>query len=203
MLLAIVGIFFFMDSRKMNNKFYLWVSLFFFLFIPARICRIVVRFVLGEPPIGDVFTGEVLVVQILYMFFAIAGLFFIFFGLERTLLKKTHYLFSVVVWIFWTVSVIDLIIRQIFFITMALFMFTIWGLPVIFLNLARKSSGTVRKNAITVTVGVLLFEFGIAFDIPDARILWVGIADIFLAVAPAIMQILAVIILRKGFHSEL
>ena len=75
----------------MNNKFYLWVSLFFFLFIPARICRIVVRFVLGEPPIGDVFTGEVLVVQILYMFFAIAGLFFIFFGLERTLLKKTHY----------------------------------------------------------------------------------------------------------------
>lgn len=197
-----MGIIYFLDSRKMNNKFYLWISLFFFLFIPARICRIVVRFVYGEPPVGDVFTGEILILQIFYMGFAISGLFFIFFGLERTILKRTHYIFSIVVWIFLLVSVIDLIIRKIFFITMVLFIFTIGGLPLIFLNLARNSSGSVRKTAIIATIGVLLFEVGIAFDIPDARILWVGIPDIFLAIAPASMQILSILFLRKGFHSE-
>ena len=136
------------------------------------------------------------------MGFAISGLFFIFFGLERTILKRTHYIFSIVVWIFLLVSVIDLIIRKIFFITMVLFIFTIGGLPLIFLNLARNSSGSVRKTAIIATIGVLLFEVGIAFDIPDARILWVGIPDIFLAIAPASMQILSILFLRKGFHSE-
>ena len=50
--LGIVGLLFFIDSRKIQNKFYLWISLFFFFFIPARIFRIFVRFVYGEPPIG-------------------------------------------------------------------------------------------------------------------------------------------------------
>ena len=199
--LAIVGILFLSNSRKMNNKFYLWISLFFLFFIPARIFRIIVKFILGEPPVGEPLTGDALFFEIIYTCTSFTGLFFVYFAIERTIVKKTHFLFSIFVILTTIVSIIDFITRAIFFITMPFFIITILGLPIIFLNLARNSSGYIRKNAIIITLGILLFEFGIAFDIPDAQFLWEGFPDIFLAIAPPVMQIFAIIILRKRFLS--
>jgi len=64
----IVGILFLKD-RKKNFDFHIF-SLFFFLFIPARLCRMTAKFIVGQAPIGEAPTGEVIIFYVGYTFFS-------------------------------------------------------------------------------------------------------------------------------------
>ncbi|MHA1147866.1 MAG: hypothetical protein ACTSR8_06435 [Promethearchaeota archaeon] len=197
------GILFLRDYKKAKNIFFFWISLFFFLFIVSRILRIIVKFYIGEPPVGKPLTGNAFILESIYTIVSYIGLFCVYFALEKTLVKKSHFFFSIVVWITCVISIIDFITRNLLWLTLPFFIATVLGLPVIFFYLAGKSSGEVRKNSLLVAVGVVMFIFGIAFDIPDGKPIFIIFGDVFLAVVPPILQILAIIILRKGFQTKM
>ncbi|TFG19069.1 MAG: hypothetical protein EU533_07110 [Promethearchaeota archaeon] len=201
--LAIAGTLFMRDYKKSENIFFFWISLFFFLFILSRILRITVKFYIGEPPAGEPLTGDAFILESIYTIVSYIGLFCVYFALEKTLVKKSHFFFSIVVWVTCILSIIDFITRTLLWLTLPFFILTVLGLPVIFLYLAAKSSGEVRRNSLLVAIGVIMFIFGIAFDIPDGKPIFIVLGDVFLAIVPPILQILAVIILRKGFQTKM
>ncbi len=200
--LGIVGALFVRDYLKNKNQYFFWISMFFFLFVIARIIRLIVRFYIGEPPVGDPLTGDAFVLESIYTIVSYIGLFFVYFALERTLVKKSHYFFSIVVWICCVISIIDFITRAIFVLNVIFFVTTVACLPLIFIGLAIKSSGSVRTNAIYVAVGVLMFILAIALDIPDGRVLFYPLGEILLAIIPPALMTVAIVILRRGFQTK-
>jgi len=173
------------------------------LFIISRILRIIVRFYIGEPPPGNSLEGDAFILESIYTIVSYIGLFCVYYALEKTLVKKTHYLFSILVWITCVISIIDFIVRNLLWLTLPFFIATVLGLPLIFFYLAAKSSGAVRKNSLLVAIGIVLFILGIALDIPDGRPLFIALGDVFLAIVPPILQIIACILLYKGFQTKM
>ena len=106
-------------------------------------------------------------------------------------------------WITAILSIIDFITRNLLWLTLPFFVITVLGLPLIFSYLAIKSSGQVRKNSLLVVVGTLCFIFGIAFDIPDGRPVFIILGEPFLSIVAPILQIVACIILRKSFQTKM
>lgn len=203
-LLAIVGILFLKDYRRSDNKYFLWISFFFFLFILARILRLLVKFYFGEPVIpGDPLVGEAFILESIYTIVSYIGLFFIYYAMESKTIKKTHYFFSILVWVVTAVSIIDFVVRELLYITLPLFLLLVLALPTIFLILAIKSSGQVRTNALYVFIGILLFILGIAMDIPDGKMVFYTLPIEILAIVPPMAQIISFYFLRKGFSTKM
>lgn len=198
--LGIVGTFFILEYRNEKNKFFLWISLYFYLFIIARIFRLIVRFYYGDPPLGGTIEGTAFVLESIYTVVSFAGLFMVYYALEKDVIKKTHYLFSIVVWITTIVSIIDFIRRDLLWLTMPFFLVTVLGVPLIYISLAVKSSGAVRKKAVLVFTGIALFILGVIFDIPDAQFLWVAIPPDILGILAPCCHIISCFFLRKGFQ---
>ncbi len=199
--LTIIGIFFIKDYRKVKNNYFFWISLFFLLLMVARIFRLIVKFYLGEPPIGQPFEGPAFIFESLFLFTMYIALFCIYFALERNILKKTHFIFSGLVCVLCSIAIINLLFFNILlYVAMIFFIITILGLPLIFINLAKKTSGELRRKALIVFIGAILAEIGLAFDVPEGFILWsnLGLLDIFLILAP-ILQIIGYILIKTGF----
>ncbi len=199
--LTIIGIFFIKDYRKAKNNYFFWISLFFLLLMVARIFRLIVIYYIGEPPIGQPFTGTAFIFESLFLFTMYIALFCIYFALERNILKKTHYIFSGLVCVLCSIAIVNLLFFNILlYVAMVLFIITILGLPLIFINLAKKTSGALRRKAFVVFIGAILAELGLAFDVPEGFILWsnLGLLDLFLILAP-ILQIIGYILIKKGF----
>lgn len=202
-LLAIVGTLFLKDYRRSENKYFLWISFFFFLFILARILRLIVKFYFGEPAVGGSLEGEAFILESIYTVVSYIGLFFIYYAMESKTIKKTHYFFSILVWIVCAVSIVDFVTRNLLYITLPLFLLLVLALPIIFLILAIKSSGQVRTNAFYVFIGILLFILGIAMDIPDGKMVFYTLPIEILAIVPPTAQIISFFFLRKGFSTKM
>jgi len=120
------------------------------------------------------------------------------------IVKKSHYIFSILVAAATILSVINYFpFNCVFLILMPFYVVVLFGLPGIFLNLAYKSSGIVRRNALLIVVGILMFEFGIVFDIPEARELWIGVPEIILKFGAPLLQIFGTLLIRKGFPRDI
>jgi len=206
--LVIVGILFVKDYRKNNNIYFFWLSLYFFLFTIARSLRLIVKFYIGEPawsagqPAPEL-TGMAWILESAYTILSYIGLFFIYYAMESTFIKKTHYFFSIWVWVVTAISLIDFVTRTLTAINVILFLVLVMGLPVIFLNLAIKSSGSVRKNALIVFVGILLFILSVGMDIPDGKVLFGVLPAEVLAIVPPVCAITSCYFFRRGFKTEM
>lgn len=200
--MLVVGILFVKDYKKLENTYFLWLSMFFFLFIVAKILRIIVRFYIGEPPPGDPLTGDAFILESVYTIVSFMGLFFVYYALEKNTIKKTHYFFSTVVWITAIASIIDFITRSLLFITGVLFVITILGLPIIFIYLGLRSNGAVRRNSFIVAGGIIMVILSIAMDIPDARVIFI-LPELVLAIVPPALLIMGCILLRMGFQTKI
>ncbi|MHA1281710.1 MAG: hypothetical protein ACTSQP_04320 [Promethearchaeota archaeon] len=200
--LTFAGIWFSREYKRTKNILFFWVGPFFFLFIIARIFRLLVRFYIGEPKPGEPLIGDAFILESIYTIVSYIGLFCIYFALEKTYIRKTKFFFSILVWIITILSIIDFITRNLLWITLPLFILTVLALPIIFFILAAKSSGQVRKNSIIVAIGIIFFILGIAFDIPEGRILFIGLGELFLATIPPIFQIIACILIWEGFRKR-
>lgn len=201
--LFIVGLNFIKDYKSTENKYFFWISMFFFLFIIARILRLIVRFYIGEPPPGEPLTGTAFILESIYTIISFIGLSQVYYALESTIIKKTHYAFTILVWVTCAISIIDFITRSLLYITIPFFIATVLGLPLIFLGLAINSSGSVRKNALLVAFGVVLFVLSIAMDIPDGRVIFGTLPDLILATVPPGLAIISCVILRRGFQAKM
>lgn len=194
--LGIVGVLYLNDYKKTKQFFCVWVSLFFFLFILGRYFRILVRFYIGEPPIGGTFEGEALTYEILYTLVTYTGLFFLYFAIERKLIPQTRYTFSILTWISCILTIIDFTTRTIYFITIPIFLVVLLIMPSIFVYISTKTNGKSRQNALLIVIAILLFELGIVMDIPEGRIVFGGLPAVFLAIVPPSLTIISCFFLR-------
>ena len=203
--LFIVGTKFFVDVKKgVLNKTFNWVGAFFFWFIAGRICRLIAKFVIGYEYGFFAFDGTLLVLAILYTITTYTGLFCIGFFFERNILKKTHYIYSGLVIAVTILSIINYEISVMVILT-PLYVIVLLGIPIVFLNLARKMSGNLRTKSIMVAIGVIIFVLGIAFDVPEASSIWIGIPGFqdFAKIGAPIFQIIGILLLNYGFPREI
>lgn len=201
-ILAVTGALFVRDYKRLNNKYFLRISFFFFLFILAKMFRLIVRFYIGEPTPGQPLEGDAFILESVYTIVSYIGLFFVYYALEKDVVKKTHFFFSILVWVTCVVSIIDFITRSLLFVTVILFIATVFGLPLIFLGLAIKSSGVVRRNSIIVAIGVIILFLSIATDIPDGRVIFMW-PPLILAIVPPTLLIISCLFLRTGFKTKI
>ncbi|MHA1147375.1 MAG: hypothetical protein ACTSR8_03950 [Promethearchaeota archaeon] len=199
--LFVIAFVFMKDYLKIKNTYFFYLSLFFILLIVARIFRLIVKFYIGEPPIGRPFEGEAFFFESLFLITMYIALFFIYFAIERNILKKTYFIFSILVCILCVIAIINLLFFNILlYIAIVLFIVTIAGLPLIFFSLGIKTSGELRKSSFFVVLGAVLAEIGLAFDIPEGYVIWneMGVLSIIKLLAP-ILQIAGFMLINKGF----
>jgi len=204
-IMFIIGFVFLSYSRREPiNKNFVYIGIFFFWFIASRICRLIAKFVIGYEYGFFEFEGTLLMLAIGYTITSYIGVFFIYFFLERTILKKTHYLFSTLVIVVTFLSILNYAYPIIMVILTPLYIGVLLALPGVFLNLARKTSGSVRKNALIVAFGIILFVLGVAFDIPEAASIWMnvpGLQSITKFASPS-LQIVGTLLMWKGFPRD-
>lgn len=201
--LALNGILFVKDYKKFDNSYFLFISLFFFIYILGRLTRLWVRFVIGEPPLGQSLEGDAFIIESISTIFGMLGLFFVFYAVEKTTIKKSHYIFSIITWITTILAIIDLIVRILTLLTFALFIAIGLAPSLIFFYLAAKSNGVVRRNSLFVSIGCLLFLFGVGFDIPEGKLVFSFMTLDLLSILAPICQITGCILLRIGFQKKL
>ncbi len=203
---TLFGIYFFKESRQKKTFFSLCLSLLFFLFTGANICRTLNRHIFLIPADTLHFEGINLIFISLYAALAFSGLFFIYLAIERDIIKKTHHLLSIITLVTLFLSVLNYWLPE----AISIPYFTMWviyplwiptllALPSIYVSLAIKSTGIVRKNAILVLSGAVLFEFMIAFNSPEALPVFGALGPIILYLGTPIFQMFACYLLYKGF----
>jgi hypothetical protein len=202
--MAVLGIKYFQLAKSLNKNA-VYIGLFFYFFIAGRICRLIAKFVIGYEYGFFEFKGILLILAILYTLTTYIGLFFVYFFIEHGIVKKTHYIFSGLVIVATVLSIINYALPATMIILAPLYVVVLLGLPIIFINLAIKSSGSIRKNALLVAIGIILFEFGIAFDVPEAASIWINIPGMreFTKFASPSLQIVGSIMIYKGFPKEI
>lgn len=201
-LIVVVGIYFLRFGKKENKNAY-YVALFWFLFAIGRICRLYAKFVVGYPYGFFEFTGILFWLAFWYTIITYIGLFFIYLFIEHTVTKKFPF-FTVLVVIMIILSILNYRFPIFMVVLAPLYIIVLLGISILFFILAYKSSGTIRKNALIIAVGIVLFELGIAFDIPESASIWITIPGmyVFTKFASPILQIIGCILIQKGFPKE-
>jgi len=205
-IMFIIGTIFLIDVKKGTlNKVFIFVGLFFYWFIAGRICRLIAKFLVGYEYGFFEFEGVLLVLAILYTITTYAGLFFISYFFEKTYIKKTHFMFSVLVIVAAVLSIVNYEFPDIMLLLTPIYIIVLLGIPLVFINLAIKGSGSVRRKALMVAIGVIIFVLGIAFDVPEAAVIWMNVPGLpeFAKFASPIFQIIGIILLYFGFPREI
>jgi hypothetical protein len=194
--------------RKSKSNFTLGVALFFLLIMLSRILIMPLVYFYGyDGSIQYLLPYPTLLwLQIGFNVLSYSGVFILYLVLERYIIN-TKFIFSAMTLILLTLSIMNyFFVQNQFPWQIPFFIAVVLGFPIIYLNMAIKSSGDIRRNAITLALGMVLFELGMALSIPNAQaLLWSAIMPtvVYEFLAP-ILQIIGTIIIYRGFsrHSE-
>jgi hypothetical protein len=196
----------FRESRKENSKYILGISIFVILFFISRICNFINVYYVGysydtyllDDPLN-------FWLQFGYNIFSYIGLFILYFVIE-TYIVKTRYIFTACVVILSIIAITNyFVVIDIFVWQIPFFAIVLLGIPSIYIYLAFKSSGNIRKNSLYISLGMLLFEMGVVFGVPNIqRILITSVAFgwIFEILAP-ILHIIGIFILIRAFTKKM
>ena len=207
--MGLVSRIFFKEYKSSSNKFYLGVVFFYILFILSRIFEII-RFSL-YPGAAFPYNGLNFILKTGYTAFSYIGIAVIYYVLERYVFTWTRKIFTILVPIvtilsIWmtTYSLLDPTYNLLFSFVIPIYAVILLGIVGMYIYLAIKSVGEVRRNSIMIIFGVLLFELGIIFALPEAQItLFAAIPlDTLLILAP-ICSILGVILQIRGFKTSI
>lgn len=196
----------FREYRKENSKYILGIAIFLILFFISRICNFINVYYVGYS-YDTYLLDEPLNfwLQFGYNIFSYIGLFILYFVIE-TYIVKSKYIFTACVVILSIIAITNyFIIIDIFIWQIPFFATVLLGIPSIYIYLAIKSSGQIRKNSLYISLGMLLFEIGVVFGVPNIqRIISTSFAFgwIFEILAP-ILHIIGIFILIKAFTTEM
>ncbi|MHA1269266.1 MAG: hypothetical protein ACTSPY_05710 [Candidatus Helarchaeota archaeon] len=192
---------------KNKTKYIFGIFLFFILFFICRICSFLNYYVYNFR--GDIYLLDDLYIhpewfwlQVGYNVFSYSGAFILYFVLERYIIK-TRYIFSGSTLILGVLSISNyLVIYDLTMAQLPFYLLVLLGFPSIYLYLAIKSSGSIRINSILISIGVLLFEFGMALAIPEAQLLlWANfMPSLAYEILGPLLQLLGTIIMLFGFN---
>ncbi len=150
------------DETK--NKYFFWIALNFLGFLIATICRLILVFYIGKPPLNEPYTGAALIIEYILVISMSIGLFSVYFYLESDPIKNTHYIFSMLTIVTCILNLIALTQRVLLYIALFCMAITALLLPIIFLSLAKKSDGIVKKKAIIIALGFIFLIGALMFD---------------------------------------
>jgi hypothetical protein len=207
--MGLVSGIFFKEYKAASNKFYLGVASFYILFILARICEIV-RFALYPGTVFPYYDLNFLL-KTGYTIFSYVGLTVIYYVLERYIFTGTKKIFTILVPIaailsIWmtTYALGSSTYNLLFAIVIPIYAVILLGIVGMYIYLAIKSAGEVRRNSIMIIFGILLFELGILFALPETQTtLFAAIPlDTILILAP-VFSIVGVILQIRGFKTSI
>ncbi|HUY00460.1 MAG TPA: hypothetical protein VMV49_12950 [Candidatus Deferrimicrobium sp.] len=206
--MLIVAYIFYREYKLHGTRFYIGVALFYVLFVFARLSELI-RFYLYPSSFPPYYTLDLnFWLKTTYTMLSYIGLTIIYFVLERYIFKGTKYFFTILVpittvlsiWMTVSVAYYDLI----FSFVIPLYLLILFGIICMYIYLAIKTSGEVRKNSIMIIFGILLFELGLVFALPEAqKSIWAAIpTEIIILLAP-IFSIIGVLLQIRGFKTSI
>ena len=220
--LVAIAIIFFRMYKGVGAKFYLGITFFYIMYFISRLSEvlrlyIVPTSVLSDPLYWDTINAFPLpldlnfLLKTSYTVFSYIGLTVIYFVLERYVFKRTKYLFTICVPIITVISILDSLEPNRdatngsiwLYISIPFFVILLFGLVFMYIYLAIKSSGVVRRNSIIIIFGMLCFEFGLIFALPDASFLFATIPPDFMTISAPILMTLGVFLQIQGFKTTL
>jgi hypothetical protein len=206
---ALFGYYFLKEAKQKKTFFSLCVGLLFVLFLGASICRTVNKHIFLLPWDTLHYEGINLILISMYATLAFSSLFFIYLAIERDIIKRTHHILSILALTTLFLSVLNYWLPEeisvpyfTMYVVYPLWIPTLLALPIIYVVLAIKSTGVVRKNAILVLLGITAFEFLIAFNSPEATPVFIGLGPYILWWGTPIFNVLAVYLLYRGFKMK-
>ena len=208
--MGIVSLIFLREYKKARMQFYIGVASFYILFILARLCELIRIYVIPEGPISPPYAefGMNFWLKTGYTLFSYTGLTIIYFLLERYVFTKTKYFFTLLVPITTVLSIwftIDLANYQLlFYITIPFYLLVLFGIIFIYIYLAISTPGEVRRNSIMIIFGILLFELGLVFALPEVQVSILAQLPLdFLWITAPILSIIGVILQIRGFKTSI
>lgn len=188
--------------RKDESKYSLGVALFLFLFLIARISVFFLVYSYGYDGTQQYLLPypTLLWLQIGYNLFSYIGIFILYYVLERYIIK-TRFIFAILTLILLTLSLTNYFVPEnIFLYQVPFFIPVVLGFPAMYFYIASKSSGDVRKNSLIIAVGMIIFELGVVFAIPNAQAtLLSSMAPVIYELLGPILHIIGVILLYMGY----
>lgn len=175
MIALLIGVFIIYTKYKKDKIPYtLGIMCFFALFLLSRVCSFINFYWFNYR--GELYLVEHptwLWLQIGYNFFSYAGGFILYFVLEKYIIK-TKFIFSGATVGGAIISILNyLTIEDLTLISIPFYLLVLFGFPLIYFYLAIKSTGKVRKDSLLIGIGILFFEIGMAFAIPEAQqLIW-------------------------------
>jgi len=199
---------------SLQRPFFLGLVMFSICYTVARLIENIRRYQIGSYNdifeawvAGDQITGLNFILRFLYYFIAWIGITIMFFNIERHILKNNKYFLTIVSATEGTVSIINYInFNLITFWLAAILFFVVLFMPLMFLNLARKTpAGSVRRASIIIAIGITLFAIGVMIDLPEFSYVnyllgTLSLEETIRLVAPIII-ITALLLLNFGFRT--
>lgn len=207
--MVLVAIIFLREYKRHEMNFYLGVAIFYILFVVARSCEIIRCFFNPEGPLSPPYLelGWNFWLKTGYTLFSYIGLTIIYFVLERYVFTRTKYIFTILVPITTIISIwftIDVAHYELLLnITIPFYLLILFGIVFMYIYLAVSTSGEVRRNSIMITFGILLFELGLVFALPEVQAsVFAGIPTDIMVIGAPILSIIGVLLQIRGFKTS-
>jgi len=206
LIVLIAGVLIFLSKYKKEKlPYFFWITLLFVFFATFRFFRLIQKYYVGKPPLNNPYEGAAYITQIISIASIILAYFSLYYYLEKTTIKKTHYIMSILTLVMGSLTLITLNIRTPEYIALYTFSGTmlISGIPLMYIILAIKSSGRVRINAQIIAFAFLLIGIGIIFDgsTSSSMDIWIsGLPELLVAFTPPILFLIGWFLLIIGFH---
>ena len=165
-------------KREIAKPFFLGLTLFMITYGVARLIENIRRYSIGS--YNDIFdawvagtqiTGINFILRFLYYAIAWTGISVMFLEMEKFIFKgQTKYIIGILSIVEGVVSIINYFIFNpiTYWAAVYVFMPVVFFIPIIFLNLARKTpKGPVRRACVLVAFGLVLVILGVMIDLPE------------------------------------
>ncbi|MHA1149863.1 MAG: hypothetical protein ACTSR8_16630 [Promethearchaeota archaeon] len=212
-----LGLSFFIQYKQrseLQRPFFFGLTVFAITYSTARLIENIRRYSLGT--YNDIFNAWVANTQItginfvlrVWGYYALAwlGIAVMFYNIEHTIFKKNKYLLTIASIVEGIVSIVNYFVINImpFIIASALF-FVVMFMPLMFLNLARKTpAGKIRNACIILALGITFFAIAVMIDLPEFAyfnyLLGQDSPEVIIRIVAPVLLICGISILSIGFQ---
>ena len=202
-IMAYIGYLFVRDRRNVKN--FKYIGYFFLSFVVARIFRLISKFIIGYEYGDYQFEGALFTCQIIYTLVSYFSFFFIYYYGEKEILTSSHHFFTTLVIVVTILSILNYIFTVIMVVLTPLFILMLIALPGVLIIHGSRVDGILRRKSFIVAFSTLAIIFGIAFDVPEAAVIWMnvpGLTTVSKILSP-VLQILGTIGVRYGLTIEI
>ncbi len=152
----------------------------------------------GNVPKIMPFEGTALLFQDLFLAFSWGGFIILFYSIEKTYSNKTRYFFTYLTCVNLVLTLYENGTGQITAGFLITFMASMAGMGLIFIYMAAKSTGKLRRHSINLIFGHLLLAFAFAFNVPVGQLVLAFIPSDVLQILSPVLHVFGLIFYYRG-----